>query len=224
VVHGAGEHAVCEEETATAVVIVDAPGEGDVFEEVVFDGGVSSDSAVGVAGEEEELAVGEGAGVAGPVDAFEGVHSDEVERGDGLGDAFEGVEGAEGAEETEQGDVAVGGEGNGGGKEVGMEDGVGVGEEEVVAGSALGAEMCGVAFPGPVVGAGIVFNEGDAGILRGVGAEDGSGVVGAAVEDEDDLQRVVVLVCERGGAGVDDVLFVMDGDDDGDLGSRRGAG
>ena len=51
---------------------LDVAGEGDVFEDLAADGAMAADGEVGVALDQEELAVGGGEAAAGIVDLFGG--------------------------------------------------------------------------------------------------------------------------------------------------------
>lgn len=99
-----------------------------------------------------------------------------------------------------------------------MEDGVGIGEEEqlgVAAGGGAGcAVVYGVYFACPVGGAGGDFDPLDAWITGGSGAEAGEGVIGAAIEGEDDGEIRVILLDETVGDAGDDLRLVVGGDDD----------
>jgi hypothetical protein len=132
--------------------------------------------------------VGEGAGRTVPVGALHGVDLDEAEAGDRLRNALVEAITGERAVERDEVDVAVDGEVDRRTAQPGIEDRVGVGEEDPLAGGASGADPRGVALPRPFVGTGLVLDDDDPRILGGVGPDDLGGAIGAAVEHEDDLE------------------------------------
>ena len=99
-------------------------------------------------------------------------------------------------------------------------NGVGVGEEEHVgvlrAGGARDAAPRGVGLPGPVVGAVRDQHDLEARVARDGLARDGLGVVGAAVEREDDAESGVRLLSQRLDQGGDGLGLVVGGHDDGE--------
>lgn len=135
VVHAAAEHVAAEEHACAEVSVAELFCDGDVFEQFVFDECVSAVVEVGRCADEDELAVGEGAGSGGVfcgVGPFGGVLAHELEARDWLEGAFPPGVGVELAVDAEEVEIVLPGVGDGGLGEPWIKAGVGVGEEEVV--------------------------------------------------------------------------------------------
>ena len=180
---------------------------------------MASQLVVGVAADEEELAVGGGEAGCGVGDFFRGEGEGEFaedERHEGAlrraGDELSGRIG------EDAGQVFFGFV-HGAAEVAGLMDGVGVGEEQPAAPGALSRGPAGVVLAGPAFFELERVEHCDARKALG----DGAGLVGAAVVDDDQLpilaeeEDVFGLGGEGDEAGAEAILFVAGGDDDGEL-------
>ena len=223
-----GDHAGGGGDALTETGELDAVGEGEVFEDLHAEGVEAAELLVGGGAEEVEGSdadgVAEGFGVFGePGTAGPEAEDSKIAEEHAFAGGFDDG-GGEGDEV-----VGLGGDGlsEGAADGLGGEEDVGVGEEEpggLVEGDGVaGGEGHGVGFAEP---AGGEFGDvEDAEFFRvegGEGVEDGSGSVGGAVVDGEDVEVGVVLVDEGFEAGGDGGGFVAGGDDDGDGGAAGG--
>lgn len=198
----------------------DTAAKTDVFDDLHAKRFETADLLVGFAVEEVEgsdadgvifcFGVGDAPGTGGP----EAEYLEEAEDGGFVPAMNDG--GGDGDEVVGVGGYGVGeGDADGGG----VEENVGVGEEQVVGGGLAGGEGHGVGFSQP---AGREFGDVEDAeffrVLGGDGVDDCTGLVGAAVVDGDDVEVGVVLCEERVERGSNVGGFVAGGDDDGNGG------
>lgn len=240
---GQGVGGVAEADVAFAAAL-NVAGEGDVFEDFAADGSVAADGEVGVALDQQELAVGGGDAAAGVVDFGRGVNARQLGEDEGhdeeLGDAGGDLAGGVGEERC----VVLLGFAEGAGEVAWVVKGVGVGEEEVGSASELGTGPAGVVFSGKAGGGGVRVErggveEGDAGgvrfpfggrhggVLGGGLSGDVAGAVGGGVIDQNQLPLAAEgeagfgLGEEGFEAGGEVGFFVAGGEDDGELEEGR---
>jgi len=211
----------------------DFAAEGQILDDVIVDCLVAADALIGGATEEEELAV------RGAQCAKETFRQTRRERDAGLDKLDKPLGRPREGDDVEDGDdhflaKADGDEAGPGGKEIGAGvmrhgegggdggggmDGIGIGEDEPMAGGDLGELVAGPVFADPAVRQGGAGEEAVTGVrgkeFRGYGA----GTVRGGVVKDDEFEVRVILGDEGGEALGDGALFIAGGDE-----NRDGAG
>lgn len=194
-------------------------GDGDIFDHVVADGLVTIDFVVRGPAKENKLAVGCTETAKGTWDPVREVKKDKKvnERNDELLTPGEGFEVGPKRKEIS---LLFMGKGDGLGDCAIGEAGVGVDEEEVFALGFLGKLVAGPRLSGPSFGKGLTGKESDTWVSLGSALNEGCGVVGRVIVENEDLHIRVVAVGYGADAWGESEFLVASWNENGDTWGR----